>query len=184
MPNSKYFDENEWLKEEYLWPLRQQVELDGVFESQFENTYCIDPADALKFFDDFWMNYTERLAEEDGLYQCAIDECQDMTGYVASKEQADAWYIAMNMERYDNEPTLKAFYRTFSANPLPPRKFNVDIRWEFHRSIMVIANSEDEAKQIVDKMMCERQIPLSTFEPDDNWELDTTYQPPKEIQSE
>lgn len=56
--------------------------------------------------------------------------------------------------------------------------YNVDIHWDFHRSISVEAKSEEEAKEIVNKMMINRELHPSTFEPDDDdWELDTTYQP-------
>lgn len=58
------------------------------------------------------------------------------------------------------------------------RFFNVDIHWDFHRSIQIEATSEEEAKQIVDEMMIRKELHPSTFEPDDyDWELDTTYQP-------
>lgn len=57
------------------------------------------------------------------------------------------------------------------------KTINVDIHWDFHRSIQVVADNEDEAKEIVDKMMRDKEIPLSSFEPDDEWNLDTTYQP-------
>lgn len=58
------------------------------------------------------------------------------------------------------------------------KKYNVDIYWTFHRSIQVEAENEQDAKNIVDKMMQERELHRDTFEPDDDdWELDTGYQP-------
>lgn len=58
------------------------------------------------------------------------------------------------------------------------KKYNVDIYWTFHRSIQVEAESEQDAKNIVDNMMQERELHRDTFEPDDDdWELDTSYQP-------
>lgn len=56
------------------------------------------------------------------------------------------------------------------------KKYNVDIHWDFARSIQVEASSEDEAADIVDKMMSNGEIPFSTFE-GAGWELDTSYQP-------
>lgn len=57
------------------------------------------------------------------------------------------------------------------------REFNVDIHWDFARSIRVIASSEDEAYDIVDEMMQKEEIPRSTFEPTGDYELDTDWQP-------
>ena len=58
------------------------------------------------------------------------------------------------------------------------KKYNVDIYWTFNRSIQVEAESEQDAKNIVDNMMQERELHRDTFEPDDDdWEFDTSYQP-------
>jgi len=57
------------------------------------------------------------------------------------------------------------------------RQFNVDIHWDFARSIQVEANSEEEAAEIVARMMEKGEIPQSSFEATGDWELDTTYQP-------
>lgn len=58
------------------------------------------------------------------------------------------------------------------------KTYNVDIYWTFHRSIQVEAESELDAKNIVDNMMQDRELERDTFEPDDHyWELDTSYQP-------
>lgn len=58
------------------------------------------------------------------------------------------------------------------------KTYNVDIYWTFHRSIQVEAESELDAKNIVDNMMQDRELERDTFEPDDDdWELDTSYQP-------
>lgn len=57
------------------------------------------------------------------------------------------------------------------------RQYNVDIHWDFARSIQVEANSEEEAAEIVEKMMEKGEIPQSSFEATGDWELDTSYQP-------
>lgn len=58
------------------------------------------------------------------------------------------------------------------------KTYNVDIYWTFHCSIQVEAESELDAKNIVDNMMQDRELERYTFEPDDDdWELDTSYQP-------
>lgn len=57
------------------------------------------------------------------------------------------------------------------------KQFNVDIHWDFARSIQVEANSEEEAAEIVARMMEKGEIPQSSFEATGDWELDTTYQP-------
>lgn len=57
------------------------------------------------------------------------------------------------------------------------RTINVDIHWDFARSIQVKANNEEEAEAIVENMMRNGEIPKSSFEATDDWELDTTYQP-------
>ena len=80
-------------------------------------------------------------------------------------------------KKYDNEETLLAWYDCFSECPLPPNYINVDIHWDFARSIRVIATSEDEAISIVDEMMENSEIPVNTFEPTGDYELDTDWQP-------
>lgn len=57
------------------------------------------------------------------------------------------------------------------------RTINVNIHWDFARSIQVEATNEEEAEAIVENMMRNGEIPRSSFEPTDDWELDTTYQP-------
>lgn len=67
---------------------------------------------------------------------------------------------------------------THLINPkIKMKQFNVDIHWDFARSIQVIADDEDEAEEIVQKMMEKGEIPQSSFEATGDWELDTTYQP-------
>ena len=57
------------------------------------------------------------------------------------------------------------------------KQFNVDIHWDFARSIQVEANSEEQAAEIVERMMEKGEIPHSSFEATGDWELDTSYQP-------
>lgn len=84
-------------------------------------------------------------------------------------------------DRFDgfgNEENLKNRYGCFGDEcPLSPTYINVDIHWDFARSIRVIATSEDEAISIVEKMMENGEIPSHTFKPTGDYELDTDYQP-------
>lgn len=56
------------------------------------------------------------------------------------------------------------------------RSINVDIHWDFARSIQVMAHNEEEAEDIVERMMLNGEIPFSSFE-DTGIEYDTSYQP-------
>lgn len=56
------------------------------------------------------------------------------------------------------------------------RSINVDIHWDFARSIQVMAHNKEEAEDIVERMMLNGEIPFSSFEAT-GIEYDTSYQP-------
>lgn len=185
MRANERYNENGWLKDEFLWPLRQQIVLDSVFTSDFENNFGIEAKKVQDFFDAY-SSFISRLAKEDGIYEDAEkflatlpdDDCRKRGSYPV-EDLVGAWIN----ERYDNEENLKTWYNHYdceSGNPLPLRMVNVDIHYDFARSIRVLAKDEDEAYDIVDEMMRNGEIPLSTFEATGDWELDTSYQPEKE----
>lgn len=184
MRANERYDENGWLKDEFLWPLRQQICLGSLFISDYENSFGIDPHKVCDFFTNFWDTYCEELAEQDHVREKAIAAAEQWNK--EKREPAkndDDFYLEISAQLYDNEKTLIEFYRTFdceSGNPLPLRLVNVDIHYDFARSIQVLAKDEDEAYDIVDEMMRKGEIPLSTFETTDDWELDTSYQPEEE----
>lgn len=157
MKNEDRFDEKGWLKEEYLWPLRQQIALNSLYVSDYQNSFGIDEHKVCDFFDGYISFLTELEKEKYG------KELDDISAF---------------FDEFDNEENLKDWYRCFDGDcPLPPTYINVDIHWDFARSIQVIASSEDEAISIVEKMMEDEEIPSNTFEPTGDYELDADYQP-------
>lgn len=54
--------------------------------------------------------------------------------------------------------------------------YNVDIRPEIVKSVAVFATSQEEAREIAEKMMEENLIPLESFEPTNDYELDMDFQ--------
>lgn len=184
MRTNDCFDENGWLKDEYLWPLRQQITLGSLLVSDYANSFGIKPDKVCEFFTSFWDSYCEELAKEDGLWEQAVVLAKerlcnepDASETKVKNYQQDA-YLELQHQKYDNEETLLQWYGCFDGEcPLPPTYVNVDIHWDFARSIQVIAASEDEAESIVDEMMTMGEIPRNTFEPTEDYELDTSYQP-------
>lgn len=67
MRTNDCFDENGWLKDEYLWSLRQQITLGSIYVSDYENSFGIQPKKVCDFFTSFWDSYCQELAKEDGL---------------------------------------------------------------------------------------------------------------------
>lgn len=184
------FDEHGWLKDEYLWELRQQITLGSLFISDYENNLGISAKKVCDFFTGFWEGFCEELAQEDHVWDQAVAEVQNMAKEdpelakkfreypsMVQSYQNDA-YLRISYEMYDNPETLKRWYYCFDGEcPLPPKKVNVDIHWDFVRSIQVIAADEDEAEELVNEMMRNREIPRETFEDGDDWELNLDYQP-------
>lgn len=152
------FDDKGWLKEEYLWELRQQIVLNSLYYSDYRNNFGIDEHKVCDFFDGYVSFLTELEIEK---YGKELSNTSDF------------------FDEFDNEENLKSWYRCFDIenNPLPPKMVNVDIHWDFARSIQVIAENEDEAEDIVEEMMSKGEIPKSSFEATGDWELDTSYQP-------
>lgn len=184
MKTKDCFDENGWLKDEYLWPLRSQIILGSIFVSDYENNFGIKAEKVCDFFTSFWDSYCEERAKEDGLWVKAVTMAKkrfanepDASKHKVSNYIQDT-YLDLQHQKYDNAETLLQWYGCFADEcPLPPTYVNVDIHWDFARSIRVIASSEDEAYDIVDEMMQKEEIPRSTFEPTGDYELDTDWQP-------
>ncbi len=183
MKYDEFFDDNGWLKEEYLWPLRQQIILGSIYISDYENRFGIDADKVCDFFTSFLEEYCEELAQEDGLWEQAVALAKerlrndpDASKAKIENYQHDA-YLELQHQKYDNEDTIRAWYGCYVKCPLPPTYINVDIHWDFARSIRVIASSEEEAESIVDEMMQHNEIPQNTFEPTGDYELDTNWQP-------
>lgn len=158
MKTKDCFDENGWLKEEFLWPLRQQITLNSIYYCDYRNRFGIDEHKVCDFFDGYISFLTELEVEK---YGKELDNISDF------------------FDEFDNEENLQSWYGCYdsSFNPLPPKMVNVDIHWDFARSIQVIADDEDEAEEIVQEMMEKGEIPHSSFEATGDWELDTSYQP-------
>lgn len=178
------FNENGWLKDEYLWPLRQQITLGSLLVSDYANSFGIKPEKVCEFFTSFWDSYCEELAKKDGLWEQAVilakERLSNEPNASEFKRQSyqQAAYLDLQYQKYDNEETLLQWYGCFDGEcPLPPTYVNVDIHWDFARSIKVIASNEDEATEIVEDMMENAEIPVSTFEPTEDYELDISYQP-------
>lgn len=178
MKTQDYFDENGWFKDEFLWPLRKQIVLGSIYVSDYNNSFGIKPEQVCEFFTSFWDSYCEELAKEDGLYEKAkkLYDSQPQIKPLKYQHVNDA-YLELSHQYYDNEGTLKKWYDCYDVCPLPPTVINVDIHWDFARSISVIAASEDEAISVVEDMMKEGVIPRHTFEPTEDYELDTDWQP-------
>lgn len=178
--------ENGWLKEEYLWELRQEITLGSLCYADYRNSFGIDERKVCDFFTSFWDSFCEELAKEDNLWE---EVCIITRDYFADEKNVSSikydlfrseTYQELFMKRYDNEETLKSWYNCFDgseSSPLPPKIINVDIHWDFARSIQVIAADEDEAKEIVEVMMRDGSIPKESLEATEDWELDTAYQP-------
>lgn len=179
MKTQDCFNENGWLKPEYLWSLRKEIVLGSIYVSDYNNSFGIKPEQVCEFFTSFWDSYCEELAKEDCLLEKAQElyDSQPRTNPMKYSDVNDA-YLELSHQHYDNEETLLEWYGCFDGKcPLPPTYINVDIHWDFARSIQVIAASEDEAISIVDEMMKNEEIPSHTFEPTGDYELDTDWQP-------
>ena len=72
MEYSDFFDEDGWLKDEYLWPLRQEITLGSMYVSDYNNSFGIKPEKVCDFFTSFWDDYCERLAKEDNIWEQAV----------------------------------------------------------------------------------------------------------------
>lgn len=55
--------------------------------------------------------------------------------------------------------------------------YNVDIHWDFAKSVQVEAVSKEEAASIVDEMIRNGKILATDLEPTDDFELNTDWQP-------
>lgn len=179
----EYFDEHGWLKKEYLWPLRKEITLGSIYVDEYNNSFGISAEKVCDFFTSFVESYCESLAQEDGLWDQALEIVKEQLANDpnASEQKIqnhrEFEYIRLQYDKYDNPETLLDWYYCFTDNPLSPTYINVDIHWDFARSIKVIATSESEATDIVEQMMEKGEIPAHTFEPTGDYELETDWQP-------
>ena len=72
MEYSDFFDEDGWLKDEYLWSLRQEITLGSMYIADYNNSFGINPEKVYDFFTSFWDSYCEELAKEDNLWEQAV----------------------------------------------------------------------------------------------------------------
>ena len=83
------------LTREELWDLRNEIVLNSLYTSDYENTHHILPKDAQDFFDGY-VEYLYELAEENG-------------------EKPDIQDLCI---KYDNPDNLENWYNCFEDNPL------------------------------------------------------------------
>lgn len=179
------FDENGWLKDEFLWPLRQQIVLGSLYVSDYENDFGISAKKVCDFFTSFWDSFCDELWNEEGWYERIANEVEKVRETRPTSEElrqmqysGDNLYLEISQKLFDTEEVLLEWYGCFADEcPLSPTYINVDIHWDFARSIQVIASSEDEAAAIVEEMMEHNEIPRSTFEPTGDYDIDTNWQP-------
>lgn len=64
MEYSDFFDEDGWLKDEYLWPLRQEITLGSMYVSDYNNSFGIKPEKVCDFFTSFGMIIAKDLLKK------------------------------------------------------------------------------------------------------------------------
>ena len=119
MRANERYDENGWLKDEYLWPLRQQIVLDSLYTSDFDNDFGIEAEQVQGFFEGY-SSFISELAKDDGIYEEAQkfleslpDDDSRKRGYYPIDDLVGHWIT----ERYDNENNLKRWYGCYDCEP-------------------------------------------------------------------
>ena len=98
-----------WLTEKSLPELRQDIVLNSLFVSDYENRFNISPRQVCDFFDGY-VSFLEELIKEDGKMPiCKGDTIQDQIEYGNEYDKL--------MVEYDNTENLKAWYGCFDTNP-------------------------------------------------------------------
>ena len=145
--DNEYFDQDGWLKDKYLWTLRQQIVLGSLHISDYKNKFGLDPKEVCDFFDGFWCHYVYELAEEDGLKQ-QIEDRTRAEFPNASEEEIQRWvsadYEDEVSKRYDNEDALLSWYGCFCDNPFPLKKYETEF---FARFIPADALYDDDVEE-------------------------------------
>lgn len=115
-----YFDADGWLKDSYLWSLRQQITLGSIYISDYNNTFGIDSHKVSDFFEGFY-SFIYDTAVEDGVMKEAELLSKDST----NPYRQEILFDEMLLERYDNPEYLKEWYWCFCKDndddrgPLP-----------------------------------------------------------------
>lgn len=127
MEYSDFFDEDGWLKDEYLWSLRQEITLGSMYIADYNNSFGINPEKVYDFFTSFWDSYCEELAKEDNLWKQAVMLAKERLSCEPDAPESKIQcyqnnaYLELMYKKYDNEETLLAWYDCFSECPLPPK---------------------------------------------------------------
>lgn len=82
----------------------------------------------------------------------------------------------MNIHILETEYMRKTHVWDSESSSKTLKCYNVDIRPEIVKSVAVFATSQEEAREIAEKMMEENLIPLDAFEPTGDYELDMDFQ--------
>lgn len=115
------------LTKEELWDLRNEIVLNSLYTSDYENTHHILPRDVQDFFDGY-VEYLYELAEENG-------------------ENPDIQDLCM---KYDNPDNLEDWYNCFEDNPL--LNYVEKMRSLFERENFVLTYNKENMTYAFSKM--------------------------------
>ena len=115
------------LTKEELWDLRNEIVLNSLYTSDYENTHHILPRDVQDFFDGY-VEYLYELAEENG-------------------ENPDIQDLCM---KYDNPDNLENWYNCFEDNPL--LNYVEKMRSLFERENFVLTYNKENMTYAFSKM--------------------------------
>ena len=107
-----------WLTDKALLELRQDIILDSVFVSDYENRFNIDPKQVCDFFDGYG-DYLQVLMNEDG-------------------KDGDNNYFALRSQ-YDNDTNLLAWYGCFEIDNNPFTKFVESEKFDRYKFAQIMA---------------------------------------------
>lgn len=127
MKRSVQFD-NEGLKSEFLWKLRQQVDITGIYAKDYKNDFGVEESIAQDFFR-CYLYYMETCAEESGSWDEVVLSIQDEVKYgllvgcnsFSIHTAQLEFYKNLMFQRFDNESTLREFFEIYKfeeCNPL------------------------------------------------------------------
>lgn len=156
---NEFFDNDGWLKDEYLWKLRQQIVLNSIYISDYHNNMGIPEKKVCDFFDGF-MSYMEELAEEDELNKLLGKKYYD---------EDDLF------ERYDNEATLLGWYGCYDGNPFERDEYTVVVGGEYDHEIKILASDERDAEDVVDDMIRKDELSFSDEDKYADYEIIEVY---------
>lgn len=172
MKHLEYFEENGWLKSEYLWPLRQDICLGSIYYTDYNNRFGIDCHLVCDFFDGFISFINELWSEKDdngkpseNVRMAIVQHLSSVSQDVTEENIEKVWKHddTIQYELFDNVETLLEWYGCFCDNPFPKRKYEVFLQclidnsdtdedyneWDVEETFHVMAYSEEQAKEIV-----------------------------------